>query len=71
MAFYLNDVRFVKATRKDGSFENREIKQYYLDSAADVATLPGRDKIHECSTAMVPATSELYVLMTEGWIKFG
>jgi hypothetical protein len=69
MAYFLNDKRYVEETRSDGKLEHREIKSYYMDSAADVNSLPGNDLIDETSTAFVPETGELFVLMTNGWIK--
>ena len=74
MAIYLNNVRFVKAKRHDGTLESREIKEYYIDSRDDVKDLPGRDQIHECSKATVIDDSmrmETYILMSNGWVFTG
>ena len=75
MAIYLNNVRFVKATKHDGTLEHREIKEYYIDNPDDVADLPGRDKIHECSKATVIneniAPGSTYILMSNGWVNIG
>ena len=70
MAFYLNDTRYVKETLPDGTLEHREIKSFYVDTPDDVLTLPGRDQVDETSTALCPATSQLWVLMSNGWIPF-
>lgn len=69
MAYFLNEKRYVDETRPDGTLEHREIKKFYLDSAADVSSLPGNDTVDETSTAFVPATGELFVLMSSGWVK--
>ena len=85
MAFYLNDVRFLKAKKHDGTLEHREIKEFYIDSQDDIQDLPGRDKIHECSKAVImkdtltdPAISDgiwpqgsTWILMSSGWVYIG
>ena len=68
MAYYLNDKRYVEETLPNGQKEHREITSYYIDDPDDVANLPGRDTVNETSTAFCPATSQLWTLMTNGWI---
>ena len=69
MAFYLNNKRYVDERKPDGTTEHREIMEYYLDSADDVQNLPGRDQIDETSSAFVPETGEIFVLMSNGWVR--
>jgi hypothetical protein len=41
----------------------------YMDSAADVASLPGAERFYETSAAYDTSNGDVYILMSAGWVK--
>ena len=61
MAVYVHSSRYERSV-SGGIFE------YFIDSPADIAGLPGVDRIRETSTAFCPATGQVWTLMSAGWV---
>ena len=65
MAAYIASRRWVQdADARSGS---GEVIGYFIDDETDIKTLPDINQIKETSTAFLPASNRLWVLMTEGW----
>ena len=62
MAAYTNSSMFVTTPERTG-----QVVDYFVDSVADIDNLPGFDKIMASSTALVVATSQVYILTETGW----
>ncbi|MDR3239293.1 MAG: hypothetical protein LBT44_04325 [Clostridiales bacterium] len=68
MAVYLiarEDIRTRGASESTG-----EVKQFFLDSAADAASLPGFAWARPGSTALDTDTGDIYLQMSGGWKKY-
>ena len=65
MAIYINSREWVSDLSRPGG--RGEVVNYYVDAPADIPSLPGADRIKESSTALVIATSDVYVLGATGW----
>ena len=64
MAYYIHSRRDIVDGRSG------EIKDYYMDFESDISSLPVQPEIMETSTAYVPSTGRMAVLMTNGWEWF-
>ena len=73
MAYEIWDERLSFSTDdQTGDTVVRQRLDFILDSAADVANLPGIDKVRMGSTAYDPPTGDIYILLSTGvWTKKG
>jgi len=67
MAIYINNRRWVSDPSKPKGIA--EIIDYFVDTPADIAALPGTDRLKESSTALVVGTGDVYALTESGWVK--
>lgn len=67
MAIFVNSRKWVSAS--EAHRLGGEIIDYFVDTPADIPNLPDTTKIIETSTAFVVSTSEVYTLMSSGWVR--
>ena len=67
MAFYVNSRRRVYDEARHGN--EAEVIDYFCDSETDVEKLPKAPQIKKTSSAFVPSTGALFVLMSGGWVR--
>ena len=67
MAVYINNVRHVNDPARP--YGDAAIIDYFVDTDADIASLPGIDTIGGGSTAYIITTGKVRVLTETGWDK--
>ncbi|GHU83936.1 hypothetical protein FACS189468_9480 [Spirochaetia bacterium] len=64
MAIAINNRRWVSDQGKQ-----KEVIDYFVDTAADIANLPDATHIGTTSTALILETSDVFVLTETGWVS--
>jgi hypothetical protein len=67
MAFYIQGIE--KVLNRYEPIPREGVATIYMDSSDDVADLPGADRFYETSIAYDTSAGEVYILMSEGWVK--
>jgi hypothetical protein len=69
MGVYVNDSKRVSDPLKPAGHGGGWVLSYMVDTPADLANLPGIDKINGSSTALILSTGQVKVLTETGWDK--